>query len=133
MTHQAVTSGALFLDNGTGDCYRWDKARHNPKIPIRGWRVQCSIGLICNASRKEPPQPPQGETAVFDSTKTVVKRDSRHYQHWVFGGMSSIKFLAQCNRMWDVSPEFVNGMKEGAVLATSMRGTEIMQATTHFE
>lgn len=126
LTQEAPRVGALFLDNTSGDCYKWDSKKHDPKFPTRGWKVVHNLGLVNHASRNEPPRRYDSSTkALSDSTKTVVKREPHAYQHWIFEGNSSIQFLAPCSRVWDMQQKA--GYNELRVLATSMRGVEVIE------
>lgn len=125
LTQEAPSSGGIFLDNQTGDCYQWDRKKHNPKFPTKGWTVVHNVGLINHANRKEPPRRYDTTEQISDATKTVVKRETKAYQHWVFEGMASMQFMAPCARTWDM--EMRVGFNELVCLATSMRGVEIVE------
>jgi len=122
---EAVREGGIFLDNQTGDCYKWDSRKYNPKFPAKAWKVVHNVGVISHANRKEPPRRYDTSETMSDSTKTIVKRDTKAYQHWLFEGMASMQFLAPCSRTWDM--EMHVGKNELVALATSMRGVEIVE------
>merc|ERR1719502_1819390 len=81
--------------------------------------------MIMHAGRKEPPRKYDTSGELQDSTKTIVKRETKAYQHWLFKGLGSIQFTAPVHRNWDVQMR-IEG-KELKCLATSMRGVEILE------
>eukprot|EP00656_Telonema_subtile_P030158 TRINITY_DN3317_c0_g2_i2.p1 TRINITY_DN3317_c0_g2~~TRINITY_DN3317_c0_g2_i2.p1 ORF type:complete len:357 (-),score=85.94 TRINITY_DN3317_c0_g2_i2:2-1072(-) len=126
LTQEAPRDG-VFLDSTTGDCYKWDPARHDPKLPSRGWRREHNLGLIHHPSRAAPPAMPHSTMTdpLSDSTTTVVQREAQAMSHWIFKGNSTNKFVAPCTREWDMQQR--PGHHELRVLASSMRGVEIVQ------
>ena len=113
------------MDHSSGDCYKWNKKLYDEKFPKKAWEYQVNVGMIMHAGRKEPPRKYDAAGELVDSTKTIVKRETKAYQHFLFEGMTSMSFTAAVQRNWDLTPRI-----EGKVLltlATSMRGIEIVQ------
>lgn len=125
LSQEAPKVGGLFLDHSTGDTFKWNKAKYDPKFPKNAWDFEVNIGMVMHAGRKEPPRKYDPAGSMQDSTKTVVKRETKAYQHWLFDGMGSIQFLAPVHRNWDVQMR-IEG-KQLKCLATSMRGVEILE------
>ena len=124
VSQEAIKVGAYFLDHSTGDCYKWNKKLYDEKFPKKAWEFVVNIGMIMHAGRNEPPRKYDASGDLVDSTKTIVKRETKAYQHFLFQGMTSMNFIAPVQRNWDVIPRI-----EGKVLTTlanSMRGTEIV-------
>jgi len=125
ISQEAPKVGGFFLDHSTGDTFKWNKKKYDDKFPRKAWELQVNVGMIMHAGRPAPPRKYDSSGEQTDSTKTLVKRETKEYQNWVFEGISSIQFLAPVHRNWDVQMRLEG--KKLRLLASSMRGVEIVQ------
>jgi hypothetical protein len=84
LSQEAPKLGGLFLDHSTGDCYKWIKKKYDEKFPKKAWEFMVNVGMIMHAGRKEPPRKYDASGELVDSTKTLVKRETKQLQHFLF-------------------------------------------------
>ena len=40
LNQEAPKVGGFFLDHATGDCYKWNRKKHDDKFPKKAWEYQ---------------------------------------------------------------------------------------------
>jgi len=120
----AVRSGAVYLDNSSGNSYRYSKK-------MQCWQMVGNVGVLRNGSRKEPAR--RIEMGMIrreeqrDRTKTFVQCRPEYYSHWLFKSLTRHEFVTRCDRLWDLqyTPRACNSNqaeKLGEIKAMCMSG-----------
>jgi len=135
-TSDTIISGAVYLDNSTGNSYRYNKY-------MQCWRAGGSVGVLRNGSRKNPPRmfeaglirAPHSENR--DSTKNYVQCQPEYFSHWLFKSLTRHEFVTRCDRLWDIlyNPTVCNSNKSNKMgeikpLCWSVRGVEVFEVNS---